>query len=142
MKRLHLLIVIFLSSLAILFFASAQPALNIARQGTNVLVSWAATNSAKVILQQKNVLTLSSNWLNASQSPLSNTGMFYVVVTPTNSASFFRLFLAASKIVDEPDDAFIDGRAAEGGSHRRYFTGDQRAACLKRGGSKFLGPVG
>ncbi len=108
MKRFHFVLVVCSISLAILFLASAHPTLNISWQGTNVLVSWSATNSTNVILQQKNNLAVSSNWLNSSLSPLTNAGTFYVVVAPTNGASFFRLFLAASNIVDEPDDAFID----------------------------------
>lgn len=92
----------------ILFLASAQPKLNITPQGGEVAISWAATNSTNVILQQTLAPWASNLWSNVSQPPSSNNGAYYVLLSPTNDASFFRLFLAVSNLADEPDDAFID----------------------------------
>src|SRR5690349_3484167 len=91
-----------------LLFSAAQPLLNIARQGTNVVISWSGTNSSNFTLQRSPILPASNGWMEISQSNTSNAGVFSVILSPTNPASFFRLFLSASNIVDDPDDTYTD----------------------------------
>jgi hypothetical protein len=107
----------------ILFLASAQPKLNIAPQGGEIAISWSATNSTNDILQQTLAPWNSNLWINVSQPPSSNNGAYYVLLSPTNNASFFRLFLAVSNLVDVPDDAFIDsnGDGIDGDVARAIF---------------------
>jgi hypothetical protein len=107
----------------ILFLASAQPKLNIAPQGGEVAISWSATNSTNIILQQTLAPWASNLWTNMSQPPSSNNGAYYVLLSPTNDASFFRLFLAFTNLADKPDDAFTDsnGDGIDGDVTRAIF---------------------
>lgn len=88
-------------------FVSAQPRLEIIRQGTNVVISWAITNSTNFILQKTSAIT-NDTWSNVTPAPTTNAGNKFVTVTPTNPAVFFRLLLDESLLVDDPDDSFID----------------------------------
>ena len=106
MKSIHAVVGTLLGAGLILLFASATPRLEIAGQGTNAVISWSATNSTNFVLQQTPALGF--DWITVPKLPASDTDKFYVVVQFTNNASLFRLFLAASNIVDIPDDAFVD----------------------------------
>src|SRR2546430_585871 len=121
MKSIHAVLAAVLGAGLILLFASATPRLEIAGQGTNAAISGSATNSTNFVLQQTPALGF--DWITVPKLPASGTGTFYVVVQSANSASFFRLFLAASNIVDTPDDAFVDsnGDGIDGDVARAIF---------------------
>jgi len=108
MKLFRVFIGVIAASSLLFVIGLAQPKLDISWQGTNVLISWSATNSTNFVLQQTPQLPSSNDWTAVPQLPAPGAGTFYVLLPPTNNALFFRLFLAASNIVDEPDDLFFD----------------------------------
>ena len=95
-----------------LFLASAQPKLNIAPQGGQVAISWPATHSTNVILQQTLAPWAYNLWTNLSQPPSSNNNAYYVLLSPTNDASFFRLFLAVN-LADKPEHRKLQAELIE-----------------------------
>ncbi|HXC98957.1 MAG TPA: hypothetical protein VN048_06420, partial [Verrucomicrobiae bacterium] len=65
------------------------PSLSIVSSGNNIALSW-PTNAAKYVLQQSFDVT-TKEWTNISIEPTVTNSQNQIVLTPTNSQSFFRL---------------------------------------------------
>jgi hypothetical protein len=74
------------------FSYSTTPLLSVGRgTGGTVLISWPATVSSSLALQQSSALT--GTWSNVATSPTVVNGQYQVAVTPSGAAQFYRLIL-------------------------------------------------
>ncbi|HTL59100.1 MAG TPA: hypothetical protein VL361_25730 [Candidatus Limnocylindrales bacterium] len=121
MWRKSLLAVVVLLVIGFLALALARPVLNITRQnGTNVLVSWSATNSGFLLQASTNLSSLPNDWSTLTNAQLLN-GNFQLIESVASSR-FYRL-LNDTNAIDVPDASFIDsnGDGIDGDAQRAIF---------------------
>src|SRR6266404_5799494 len=120
MSRRFLFPVLAVTAFCLLAMAVERPVLNIARSnGTNLLISWSATN-AGFLLESTTNLSFSGSWVSLSNAQLVNGSL--QIVEPIGSTRFYRL-ANDTNALDVPDPSFIDsnGDGIDGDKQKAIF---------------------
>ncbi|HSY19883.1 MAG TPA: hypothetical protein VK815_16185 [Candidatus Acidoferrales bacterium] len=79
------------TQMALISVATNQPALDIARSGTNVIVKWPLSTDPAYVLQSNTNLLATNSWATLSSAQTISINQILVTLPTTNRTAFFRL---------------------------------------------------